>query len=74
MSASGSSAASAAQPASGSGSGFCAFRARRLSRTPDVSAATVPDMEHLHDIAVDRKQDPVDVLAATVDQLVYFNR
>ena len=51
-----------------------ALRARRLSRTLDVSAATVPDMEHLHDIAFDRKQDAVDVRAAAVEQLAYFSR
>ena len=40
----------------------------------DSSAPTMPDVEHLNDVAVDRKQNSVNVRPATVEQLPYFNR
>jgi len=36
-------------------------------------SATVPDVEHLHQIAFDRKQDSVDMRPPTIEQLTYFN-
>ena len=34
----------------------------------------MPDVEDLHYVTLDRKQDPVDVRAAAIEQLAYLNR
>jgi hypothetical protein len=32
------------------------------------------DVENLHHVTLDRKQDPVDMRAAAIEQLAYLNR
>jgi hypothetical protein len=44
------------------------------SLTSDLSATAMSDVENLHHVTLDRKQDPVDVRAAAIEQLPYFNR
>jgi hypothetical protein len=38
-----------------------------------VSAAPVSDVEYLHDVALDRKQNSVGMRSAAVQKLAYFN-
>lgn len=40
----------------------------------DAAAASVADVEYLHDVAFDREQYSVDVRPAAVKKLPYFNR
>jgi hypothetical protein len=37
------------------------------------SAATVPDVEHLHHVAFDGEQDAIDVRSSAVEQLTDFD-
>jgi hypothetical protein len=44
------------------------------SLSADRSTSTVSDVKHLHDIALDSKQNAIDVWSAPIEQLPNFNR
>ena len=43
------------------------------SLAADWSTAAMPNVEYLHQVAFDRKQDAIDVRAATIEKVAHFN-
>ena len=50
-------------------------RLKQLSRKRrDRSSSTMSDVKHLHDVAVDRKQNAIHVRPAAIEKLTDFSR